>query len=62
MAQEFRHADIGIDLAVSGMDKVREINSQVDKIINRFKEFGSVVDNANNRVEKFGNDSRKNVN
>lgn len=59
MAQEFRHAGIGIDLNIQGMDKLTQLNRMLDKTVDRFRGLGSIADNANNRVEKFGSDGSK---
>lgn len=59
MAEEFRHAGIGIDLNIQGLSELARANAEVDKIINRFKLVGENVEKADNSIDKMANNSSK---
>ena len=60
MAEEFRHAGIGIDLNIKGLQDLMRVNAEVDKVINRFKLVGENADKADASIDKMAsNSSRK---
>ena len=59
MAEEFRHAGIGIDLNIQGLSELARANAEVDRIINRFKLVGENVEKADNSIDKMANNSSK---
>ena len=59
MAEEFRHAGIGIDLNIKGLQDLMILNGEVDKVINRFKMVGDNADKADASIDKMASNSSK---
>ena len=59
MAEEFRHAGIGIDLNIKGLQDLMRLNGEVDKVINRFKMVGDNADKADASIDKMASNSSK---
>ncbi|MBC6389199.1 hypothetical protein ERK14_06575 [Lactobacillus kunkeei] len=59
MAEEFRHAGIGIDLNIKGLQDLMRVNAEVDKVINRFKLVGENADKADASIDKMASNSSK---
>ncbi len=59
MAEEFRHAGIGIDLNIKGLQDLMRMNAEVDKVINRFKLVGENADKADASIDRMANNSSR---
>lgn len=59
---EIRHAAIGIDLDLNGMDQVQHINDSVDRLINSFKEVDEIAGGFRHSMENIGGNAASNIN
>lgn len=62
MAEEFRHAGIGIDLNIQGLQQLAELNQRIDKTLAGLRTIGEFADKADGSIDKMTSHSANNLN
>lgn len=61
-AKEVRHAGIGLDLSVNGLDDFKRANSMMDDFLETMKEASRITDKFKNNFSGFGGDTSREMN
>ena len=60
-AKEVRHAGIGLDLSMNGLDDFKRANSMMDDFLETMKEASRITDKFKNNFSGFGGKSSDEV-
>ena len=60
-AKEVRHAGIGLDLSINGLDDFKRANSMMDDFLDTMKEASRITDKFKNNFSGFGGKSSDEV-
>ena len=61
-AKEVRHAGIGLDLSINGLDDFKRANSMMDDFLDTMKEASRITDKFKSNFSDFGGDTSREVN
>lgn len=61
-AKEVRHAGIGLDLSMNGLDDFKRANSMMDDFLETMKEASRITDKFKNNFSSFGGDTSREMN
>lgn len=61
-AKEVRHAGIGLDLSMNGLDDFKRANSMMDDFLETMKEASRITDKFKNNFSGFGGDTSREMN
>lgn len=61
-AKEVRHAGIGLDLSINGLDDFKRANSMMDDFLETMKEASRITDKFKNNFSSFGGDTSREMN
>ncbi|MCT2883687.1 NlpC/P60 family protein [Lentilactobacillus parabuchneri] len=61
-AKEVRHAGIGLDLSINGLDDFKRANSMMDDFLETMKEASRITDKFKNNFSGFGGDTSREMN
>lgn len=61
MTEEFRHAGIGIDLNIQGLDRLAELNRHIDSTLESFRNLGNLSSHVGERIGSMATNSSEKV-